>query len=65
MSAHIVSNVEGDPLDGMSGTDVPQSHLPAGTLSGRPKVHAMELIDQQPTKRGLYGGACGYLSYSG
>jgi anthranilate synthase component 1 len=42
----------------MSGMDVPQSHLPAGTLSGAPKVHAMELIDQlEPTKRGLYGGA--------
>ena len=63
---HIVSNVEGDLLDGMSGMDVLKATFPAGTLSGAPKVHAMELIDQlEPTKRGLYGGACGYLSYSG
>ncbi len=63
---HIVSNVEGDLLDGMSGMDVLKATFPAGTLSGAPKVHSMELIDQlEPTKRGLYGGACGYLSYSG
>ena len=63
---HIVSNVEGELLDGMSGMDVLKATFPAGTLSGAPKVHAMELIDQlEPTKRGLYGGACGYLSYSG
>ncbi|MBC7608965.1 MAG: anthranilate synthase component I [Polaromonas sp.] len=63
---HIVSNVEGALLDGMSGMDVLRATFPAGTLSGAPKVHAMEVIDQlEPTKRGLYGGACGYLSYSG
>jgi anthranilate synthase component 1 len=63
---HIVSNVEGALLDGMSGMDVLRATFPAGTLSGAPKVHAMEIIDQlEPTKRGLYGGACGYLSYSG
>ena len=63
---HIVSNVEGKLLDGMSGMDVLKATFPAGTLSGAPKVHAMEIIDQlEPTKRGLYGGACGYLSYSG
>ncbi|MES2283572.1 MAG: anthranilate synthase component I [Pseudomonadota bacterium] len=63
---HIVSNVEGELLDGMSGMDVLRATFPAGTLSGAPKVHAMEIIDQlEPTKRGLYGGACGYLSYSG
>ena len=63
---HIVSNVEGELLDGMSGMDVLKATFPAGTLSGAPKVHAMEIIDQlEPTKRGLYGGACGYLSYSG
>ena len=63
---HIVSNVEGDLLDAMSAMDVLKATFPAGTLSGAPKVHAMELIDQlEPTKRGLYGGACGYLSYSG
>ena len=63
---HIVSNVEGALIDGMSGMDVLRATFPAGTLSGAPKVHAMEIIDQlEPTKRGLYGGACGYLSYSG
>ena len=63
---HIVSNVEGILLDGMSSMDVLKATFPAGTLTGAPKVHAMELIDQlEPTKRGLYGGACGYLSYAG
>ena len=63
---HIVSNVEGALLDGISGMDVLKATFPAGTLSGAPKVHAMEIIDQlEPIKRGLYGGACGYLSYSG
>ena len=63
---HIVSNVEGMLLDGMGSMDVLKATFPAGTLSGAPKVHAMELIDAlEPTKRGLYGGACGYLSYAG
>jgi anthranilate synthase component 1 len=63
---HIVSNVEGLLKDGMSNMDVLRATFPAGTLSGAPKVHAMELIDQlEPNKRGLYGGACGYLSYAG
>jgi anthranilate synthase component 1 len=63
---HIVSNVEGVLLDGMSNMDVLKATFPAGTLTGAPKVHAMELIDQlEPTKRGLYGGACGYLSFAG
>ena len=63
---HIVSNVEGTLLDGMSSMDVLKATFPAGTLTGAPKVHAMELIDQlEPSKRGLYGGACGYLSYAG
>ena len=63
---HIVSNVEGTLLDGMSSMDVLRATFPAGTLTGAPKVHAMELIDQlEPSKRGLYGGACGYLSYAG
>ncbi len=63
---HIVSNVEGVLLDGMTSMDVLRATFPAGTLTGAPKVHAMELIDQlEPTKRGLYGGACGYLSYAG
>ncbi|WP_295527081.1 chorismate-binding protein [uncultured Pseudacidovorax sp.] len=63
---HIVSNVEGTLLDGMGAIDVFKATFPAGTLTGAPKVHAMELIDQlEPTKRGLYGGACGYISYAG
>ena len=63
---HIVSNVEGILLEGMSNMDVLRATFPAGTLTGAPKVHAMELIDQlEPSKRGLYGGACGYLSYAG
>ena len=63
---HIVSNVEGVLLDGMTAMDVLKATFPAGTLTGAPKVHAMELIDQlEPTKRGLYGGACGYLSFAG
>ncbi len=63
---HIVSNVEGILLDGMTSIDVLKATFPAGTLTGAPKVHAMELIDQfEPTKRGIYGGACGYLSYAG
>ena len=63
---HIVSNVEGTLLDGMTSMDVLKATFPAGTLTGAPKVHAMELIDQlEPIKRGIYGGACGYLSYAG
>ena len=63
---HIVSNVEGLLNQGMSHMDVLKATFPAGTLTGAPKVHAMELIDQlEPSKRGLYGGACGYLSYAG
>ena len=63
---HIVSNVEGILNQGMTNMDVLRASFPAGTLTGAPKVHAMELIDQlEPVKRGLYGGACGYLSYAG
>ena len=63
---HIVSNVEGKLLDGVSNLDVLRATFPAGTLSGAPKVRAMEIIDElEPVKRGLYGGACGYLSFSG
>ena len=63
---HIVSNVEGTLNEGMTSMDVLKATFPAGTLTGAPKVHAMEVIDQlEPTKRGLYGGACGYLSYAG
>jgi len=63
---HIVSNVEGILNDGMTSMDVLRASFPAGTLTGAPKVHAMEVIDRlEPNKRGLYGGACGYLSYAG
>ena len=63
---HIVSNVEGVLNDGMTSMDVLRASFPAGTLTGAPKVHAMEIIDRlEPSKRGIYGGACGYLSYAG
>jgi anthranilate synthase component 1 len=63
---HIVSNVEGQLLDGMTNIDVLKATFPAGTLTGAPKIRAMELIDElEPVKRGVYGGACGYLSYAG
>jgi anthranilate synthase component 1 len=63
---HIVSNVEGLLLDGMSSLDVLRATFPAGTLTGAPKVRAMEIIDElEPVKRGIYGGAVGYLSFAG
>ena len=63
---HIVSNVEGTLKPGMSNLDVLRATFPAGTLSGAPKVRAMEVIDElELTKRGIYGGACGYLSFGG
>ncbi len=63
---HIVSNVEGLLKPGTSNMDVLRATFPAGTLTGAPKVRAMEIIDElEPVKRGIYGGACGYLSYAG
>jgi anthranilate synthase component I len=63
---HIVSNVEGVLKDGMTNIDVLKASFPAGTLTGAPKIRAVELIDElEPVKRGIYGGACGYLSYAG
>jgi anthranilate synthase component 1 len=63
---HIVSNVEGLLVDGMTNMDVLRATFPAGTLTGAPKIRAMEIIDElEPVKRGIYGGACGYLSYAG
>ena len=63
---HIVSNVEGTLKDGMTGLDVLRASFPAGTLSGAPKIRAMELIDElEPVQRGIYGGAVGYLSFAG
>ena len=63
---HIVSNVTGQVKDGTSCLDVLKATLPAGTLSGAPKTRAMEIIDElEPVKRGVYGGAVGYLSFNG
>jgi anthranilate synthase component 1 len=63
---HIVSNVDGRRKPGVSALDVLRATFPAGTLSGAPKVRAMEIIDElEPTKRGIYGGAVGYLGYNG
>jgi len=50
----------------MTSLDVLRATFPAGTLTGAPKVRAMEIIDElEPVKRGIYGGACGYLSFAG
>jgi anthranilate synthase component 1 len=63
---HIVSNVRGELADGLTAFDVLRAALPAGTLSGAPKIRAMEIIDElEPHRRGLYGGAVGYISYAG
>jgi anthranilate synthase component 1 len=63
---HIVSNVTGHIKEGLSAMDALRAILPAGTLSGAPKVRAMEIIDElEPVKRGVYGGAVGYLAWSG
>jgi anthranilate synthase component I len=63
---HIVSSVAGVLREGVTPMDALRSVLPAGTLSGAPKVRAMQIIDElEPIKRGGYGGAIGYLSYSG
>jgi anthranilate synthase component 1 len=62
---HIVSQVSGKLREGISAMDALRSILPAGTLSGAPKVRAMQIIDElEPQKRGPYGGAVGYLSYT-
>ena len=63
---HIVSNVEGRLRPGLSALDVLKASFPAGTLSGAPKIRAMEIIDElEPVERGIYGGAVGYLSFAG
>jgi anthranilate synthase component 1 len=63
---HIVSSVAGDLRPEVEPVDALRSVLPAGTLSGAPKVRAMQIIDElEPVKRGGYGGAVGYLSYTG
>jgi anthranilate synthase component I len=63
---HIVSSVSGELKDGVSAMDALQASLPAGTLSGAPKIRAMQIIDElEPVRRGPYGGSVGYLSYTG
>jgi anthranilate synthase component 1 len=63
---HLVSHVEGRLRPGLTNLDVLRASFPAGTLSGAPKVRAMEIIDEiEPVKRGIYGGAVGYLSFAG
>jgi anthranilate synthase component 1 len=63
---HIVSNCEGALADGLDAFDVLKATFPAGTISGAPKVRAMEIIDEfEPIKRGLYSGAVGYLGFNG
>jgi anthranilate synthase component 1 len=63
---HIVSNVVGELRDGMSAIDVLRATFPAGTVSGAPKIRAMEIIDElEPVKRGIYSGAVGYLAWNG
>jgi anthranilate synthase component I len=61
---HIVSNVEGVLKPGLTSVDVLRASFPAGTVSGAPKVRAMEIIDElEPTRRGIYAGAVGYVSF--
>jgi anthranilate synthase component 1 len=63
---HIVSNVRGRLREGMDRFDALFSCFPAGTLSGAPKIRAMEIIDElEPTRRGIYGGAVGYFDFAG
>jgi anthranilate synthase component I len=63
---HLVSHVVGQLAPGADALNVLQACFPAGTLTGAPKIRAMEIIDElEPTRRGPYGGAVGYISYSG
>jgi anthranilate synthase component I len=63
---HLVSTVEGDLREGLSGMDVLRAAFPAGTVSGAPKVRAMEIIDElEPSRRGPYAGAVGYVAHGG
>jgi anthranilate synthase component 1 len=63
---HIVSNVEGQLREDLGPLDVLRATFPAGTLSGAPKIRAMEIIDElEPVKRGVYGGAVGYIGFNG
>jgi anthranilate synthase component 1 len=63
---HISSNVQGELREGMNAMDALKACLPAGTVSGAPKVRAMQIIDEiEPHRRGPYAGAVGYIDYSG
>src|SRR6516165_11525100 len=63
---HITSNVTGQLRPGQTAFDALRAGLPAGTVSGAPKVRAMEIIDEvEPQKRGPYGGAVGYIDFTG
>jgi anthranilate synthase component 1 len=63
---HITSNVTGQLRDDMTALDALRVSLPVGTVSGAPKVRAMQIIDEvEPTRRGPYGGAVGYLDFTG
>ena len=63
---HIVSNVEGSLREGLDAVEVLRASFPAGTVSGAPKVRAMEIIDElEPDRRGIYAGAVGYLGFDG
>ncbi len=63
---HIVSNVTGELLEGKNAIDVLRATLPAGTVSGAPKIRAMEIIDElEPHERGIYSGAVGYIGWNG
>lgn len=63
---HIVSHVEGDLRDGLDAVDVLFAGFPAGTVSGAPKIRAMQIIDElEAARRGIYGGAVGYFGWQG
>jgi anthranilate synthase component 1 len=63
---HLVSSVSGELMPGRSALDVLRACFPAGTLSGAPKIRAMEIIEElEPCRRGIYGGAVGYVSFGG
>src|SRR5690606_38960702 len=63
---HMVSHVHGELAEGAGWHDVLRAAFPAGTLTGAPKIRAMEIIDElEPHRRGIYGGAVGYVSYGG
>jgi anthranilate synthase component 1 len=63
---HLVSNVRGELIDGKDCFDAFRATFPAGTLTGAPKIRAMEIIEElEPVRRGVYGGAVGYFSFSG